>query len=41
MASAALNRDMRTQGRTPKRLGIENIEMILADSFVQKEVETV
>lgn len=41
MASAALNRDMRTQGRTPTRLGIENIELILADSFVQKEVETV
>ncbi len=32
IASAALGRDLRTEGRTPKKLGIENIEKILIDS---------
>lgn len=32
MASAALERDMREEGRTPERLGEENIETILAES---------
>lgn len=31
IASAALNRDLRAEGRTPERLGMENIEMILRD----------
>lgn len=31
IASAALGRDLRAEGRTPKRLGFENIEKILKD----------
>ena len=31
IASAALGRDLRAEGRTPERLGIENVEMILKD----------
>ncbi len=31
IASAALGRDLRAEGRTPKQLGIENIEKILKD----------
>lgn len=32
IASAALGRDLRAEGRTPERLGKENIETILADA---------
>ena len=32
IASAALGRDLRAEGRTPERLGMENIEKILIDS---------
>ncbi len=32
IASAALGRDLRAEGRTPERLGIDNIERILVDS---------
>ena len=31
IASAALGRDLREEGRTPERLGVENIEKILVD----------
>ena len=31
IASAALGRDLRAEGRTPERLGMENIERILKD----------
>jgi len=32
IATAALGRDMRAEGRTPEKLGVENIQMILTDS---------
>ena len=32
IASAALGRDLREEGRTPEKLGVENIRKILADS---------
>ena len=32
IASAALDRDLRAEGRTPESLGIENIKSILRDS---------
>ena len=31
IASAALGRDLRAEGRTPEKLGEENIEKILED----------
>ena len=31
IASAALGRDMRSDGRTPERLGVDNLREILAD----------
>ena len=31
IASAALGRDLRAEGRTPEKLGVENIRKILAD----------
>ncbi|MTD31920.1 NAD/NADP-dependent octopine/nopaline dehydrogenase family protein [Planomicrobium sp. YIM 101495] len=33
IASAALERDMREQGRTPERLGVDNLKKILADKI--------
>lgn len=35
LASAALGRDLRTEGRTPERLGIDNIQTILNDCVRQ------
>lgn len=34
IASAALNRDLREEGRTPDKLGLENIKKIIEDCEV-------
>ena len=41
MASAALTRDMREFGRTPERLGTDNVAQILADKISIEMTETV
>lgn len=37
IASAALGRDLRAEGRTPEGLGVKNIEMILQDCVLRRE----